>query len=149
MTFFATLNIYSVYQMQKYAEGSDIIITMLQHFFLGISSIYIVQNIYLIAGYLPSKEDWKYGKNYYKSQRRKLTRIHILRFSDKQVGRKQIFISFTICSILFGINYFTDIAPSNITIWLAFLVVPLTLDIIEKKNTQLTDGTLTETKPSR
>jgi hypothetical protein len=138
MTFFASLNIYAVYQMQRNSEGSDIIITMLQHFILGISSIYIVQNIYLIVGYFPS-EDWKDLKDYGRN-RRKLTTLHILRFSDQQVRLKQILICFIICSLMFGVNYFMDIVPPNLAIWFAFILVPIALKFFEEKAKNKTEN---------
>jgi len=143
MTFFASLNIYAVYQMQRESEGADIVVTLLQHLFLGISSVYIVQNIYLIVGYFPF-EDFKELKHYRKN-RRKLTTLHISRFSDKQVRLKKVFICFAICSSMFGANYFVDIVPPNLAIWFAFILVPMTLELIEKRTNNKTDTVPDET----
>lgn len=131
MTFFASLNIYTVYKMQQIATGTDVILTLFQHLFLGISSVYIIQNIYLIVSYIPT-ENWNEMKRY-KKNRKNITAFHISRFSDKQVRRTHAAICFIACGLLFGINYLLDFVPANLTIWIAFLLVPLLLDAVENR----------------
>jgi hypothetical protein len=119
--------------MQRVATGTDILLTMLQHFFLGVSSIYIIQNIYLIAVYFPV-ENWKELKHY-KKHRKKFTTYHISRFSNEQVKRNHSAICVVVCGLIFSTNYFAKVLPDNLAIWLAFLIVPLILDMIEKRRT--------------
>lgn len=117
--------------MQQIATGTDVILTLFQHLFLGISSVYIIQNIYLIVSYIPT-ENWNEMKRY-KKNRKNITAFHISRFSDKQVRRTHAAICFIACGLLFGINYLLDFVPANLAIWIAFLVVPLLLDAVENR----------------
>lgn len=97
----------------------------LQFFLLGVSSIYITQNYMLLVAFLPSKN------SNYRQDLNEISKIHIDRFSDKQVltGHSTLCILYT--GAIYGLNYNYQVLPRHTVIWLVFLTFPLFLRLID------------------
>jgi hypothetical protein len=125
MMLLSAYHIYAVYKMGvistiQYTSNDLFYIT--QYFLLGISSIYFMQNFFLLISLLPGKrgndrESFQDAKN-----------EHIARFSDFQIHktRSLIIVAFTIFA--FGYNYFTQSFPPNLIIWAILVLFPLILN---------------------
>lgn len=112
-------NILKVYQnkdithMTSLSESS---FAFLQFFFLGISSIYIAQNIIMISAFLP-------GENYLDTVR-EIADVHIERYSDEQVYLFDAVLVLIISLVAFGINYKYQYLPANFMIWMMITITP-------------------------
>lgn len=97
----------------------------LQYFFLGISAIYILQNYYMIAMFLPSKN------SNYKDDFREAVSEHIKRYSDRQVlvGHSLFCIVFT--ALIYGLNYKFEILPRHTMIWLVIFSFPILIGLYD------------------
>ncbi|MGB3453296.1 MAG: hypothetical protein WBA59_05680 [Moheibacter sp.] len=97
----------------------------LQYFFLGISAIYILQNYYMIAKLLPSKN------SNYKDDFREAVSEHINRYSDRQVlvGHSLFCIVFT--ALIYGLNYKFEILPRHTMIWLVIFSFPILIGLYD------------------
>ena len=97
------------------------LITTLQYFLLGISSIYMLRNAYLIFGYLPSKGE---SSSDYKKRRKEISQIHFSRFSNYQVNVwSSVFCVVFIGSIFMANSYINIFSPYTL-IWLVFTLFP-------------------------
>lgn len=97
----------------------------LQYFFLGISAIYILQNYYMIAMLLPSKN------SHYKEDLREAVNEHVNRYSDRQilVGHSLFCIVYT--AVIYGLNYKFEILPRHTMIWLVIFSFPILIGLYE------------------
>jgi hypothetical protein len=112
-------NILKVYQNKDIAHMtslSESSFAFLQFFFLGISSIYIAQNIIMVGAFLP-------GKNYLDTVR-EIADVHIGRYSDEQVYLFDAVLVFVISLVAFGINYQYQYLPTNFMIWTMITITP-------------------------
>ena len=111
----------------KHLNFSHLTIATLQHFFLGISAVYIFSNLLLIAGFLPSKHTRNYRKDL-----KETMNLHLNRYSNKQVESLYAILCLLFLMTIFGLNYKYQILPRNIMIWLAITISPIFLLIINK-----------------
>jgi hypothetical protein len=102
-----------IVNMSSLSESS---FAFLQFFFLGISSIYIAQNIFMVIAFLP-------GKNYLDSVRL-IAEVHIGRYSDEQVYLFDAVLVLVITLIAFGINYKFQYLSTNFMIWTMITITP-------------------------
>lgn len=93
----------------------------IQYFFLGVSTIYILQNLILLVQFLPSSNG-----NYLLDLKENKT-SHINRFSEHQVSIKKSCICILFSTISYTINYSYQILPRHTMIWLVFLTFPILL----------------------
>ncbi len=96
----------------------------LQYFLLGVSAVYIMQNFILLTEFLPSKN------GNYRNDLRENKKIHIDRFSYKQVFIGHSFSGILFASTLYILNYKYQVLPRHTMIWLVFLIFPLVLYFI-------------------
>ncbi|QIL76874.1 hypothetical protein [Hymenobacter sp. HDW8] len=108
----------------------------LQYFLLGVSAVYIMQNMILLSGFLPNKN------GNYKVDLRNHKRDHIERYSDQQVSILSSILCIIFTTTVYGLNYKYQILPRHTMIWLLFLIFPLILILIEKVGAQLARVTL-------
>lgn len=108
----------------------------LQYFLLGVSAVYIMQNMILLSGFLPSKN------GNYRTELRNHKKDHIERYSDQQVSMLSSLLCIIFAITVYGLNYKFQILPRHTMIWLLFLIFPLILILIEKVGAQLTRVTL-------
>lgn len=117
-------NIYRMYQngwMEIPIERISFLI-VLQFFLLGISSVYIVQNIGLLFGYLPGKNRF-FNKEYYRDIK-ELNTMHVTRYSKEQVSISYSVFCILLISALFTLNYYYQFLSRNIAIWVMFFAIP-------------------------
>ncbi len=129
--FFAIDNIYRVYQNNSiensnFIDGSNIAI---QYFLLGISSIYMVQNLNMLVGFLPEKKKF-FNEEYYK-QIQELKDDHVERFSKTQIRRLYSIFCLLFLSVIFFLNYKFKFFPRHVIIWLVFLIFPILINLYE------------------
>lgn len=132
MILFAADNIYKVYQNGQIETTTNLTMSLylgLQYFLLGICSIYIVQNFFMITGFLPSKTTF-FNAEYLRDVKA-LKNKHIERYSDLQIKRIQSFCCIVLAGTFFGINYYYKFLPRNIAIWIVFVILPYILFIYD------------------
>lgn len=120
MLFFAVDNIYRVYQNEDIETSQYFSLGLyigIQFFLLGVSSIYIIQNLIMLFGFLP-------GKNFV-SRIRELQNDHIERYSDEQVYILHSIICILVTGTLYCLNYHYHYLPRHTTIWLGFILFPI------------------------
>jgi len=100
----------------------------LQYFFLGISAVYIMQNYILLATFLPNKN------GNYKNELKENVKVHIARYSDKQVSIGRSVFCILYAGSMFVLNYKYQVLPRNTMVWLVLLTFPLILLIAELIN---------------
>ncbi len=98
---------------------SDSILAFLEFFLLGISSIYIAQNLTMVGAYLP-------GKRYMESVR-EMNEVHLERFSEEQVYAVDSIIISIISLTGFVLNYYFQWVPVNFMIWAMITLAPVLL----------------------
>lgn len=118
------LQIYQNKDIEHLPEVSDKVIAYFQFFLLGVSSIYIAQNLSMISVYIP-------GKNYMQGIRN-MNDIHLSRFSNEQVSIVDSIIMIIITLVGFGLNYFFQFVPINFMIWAMITIAPFLLYLIHK-----------------
>jgi len=132
MVLFAADNIYRTYQNNQIeATGNltDALIIGLQFFLLGISSIYVVQNLFMLFGFLPERDTFFNAR--YLKELKELKNEHIKRYSNEQVTVIHSFLSIAITGAIFYLNYYFQILPRNLAILSVFVVFPYLLNIID------------------
>jgi hypothetical protein len=95
----------------------------LQYFLLGISSIYIIQNFIMLAGFLP--HPWRFFNSEYFSNVQELKEDHIYRYSDQQVTPLHSLICILFIGTIFYLNYHYQMVPKQFAIWMAFVIFPI------------------------
>ncbi len=94
------------------------VIIIVQSFFIGVSSIYIVLNIKLLMDLFPKFNiKRKNLKNHFKP--------YIDRVSDKQIKIADSIFCLIYSSLLYSLNYFYSFLNSGTVIWLVFFSFPL------------------------
>jgi hypothetical protein len=134
MTVFAIYNIWMIYenvQLEKVNHATTWLLDILQYFLLGISAIYIVQNISMLLGFLPEKGKF-FNKEYLKDIK-KLKYKHVDRYSATQLKKSYAYTAAIFAVTIFGMNYFTGFLPGNIVIWVVFVLFPILVAIYEVK----------------
>jgi hypothetical protein len=124
MILLAIDNIYLVYQNGQIEDSVfliDKVYVGLQYFLLGICSIYILQNIMMILGFLPDKHRF-FNKDYFNDVR-ELKKEHVDRYSDNQSNLLLSLICLILSIGFYLINYNFDLLPRNTAIWLVFFVL--------------------------
>lgn len=132
MVLFSADNIFRTYQSGPIETSSnlmDAIFIGLQFFLLGISSIYIAQNLYLLFGFLPGRGEF-FNKAYFKTLK-EVKNDHIKRFSKIQASLAYSISCITLTGITFYVNYHFQILPRNMAIMIVFLVYPYLLNLFD------------------
>jgi hypothetical protein len=132
MMFFAIDNIIRVSQNDAIETVSSLSVGFyigLQYFLLGISSIYFLQNFFMVIEFLPGKTTF-FNKQYFKDIK-ELKKKHIDRYSACQCNKIHSLFCLVFACTIFGINYYYRIIPRNMAIWILFLIVPYFINIYE------------------
>ena len=132
MVIFAVEHIFSVFN-SKNIEDTDVVngsLLTLQYFILGVSSMYILQNLLMVAVYLPSKNSF-YDQAHMKDIK-EMNKTHIERYSDKQVTKIDSILTFIYCSSFYFINFKYQIIPRQTAIWIIILSLPYLIYLKEK-----------------
>jgi hypothetical protein len=137
MCLFAVDNILRVYQNEQIENTVEIthgLYVALQFFLLGVSSIYITQNLMMLWGYLPGKGTFFNSK--YFADVRELNDQHIKRYSDDQVYIGHSIICSILSIALFAVNYYYAILPRHLAIWAVFAIVPLLMSTFQSRTSE-------------
>ncbi|WP_124019302.1 hypothetical protein [Flavobacterium sp. A45] len=121
----ATENIIRTFQNEQIENTEDIssgFYIGLQYFLLGVSSVYIVQNYFMILGFLPSKERF-FNKQYYK-ELKELKNDHIKRYSMQQIDILHSLYCIVFTGGIFSLNFYYKVVPKHIAIWIVFVTFP-------------------------
>jgi hypothetical protein len=109
----------------SFQEG---VFVFVQYFLLGISAIYIAQNINMILGFLPDKGERIFQSS---SRRKVLKKDHIERFSEKQVSVWYSSFCLVFSASLFWFNYEFKIISKQSVIWIVFVSFPILIYCFE------------------
>jgi hypothetical protein len=126
-------NIYSVYQNPAIENTDNLVYALYiaaQFFLLGISSIYIVQNYFMLAEFIPTRERF-FNETYYK-ELNKLKKKHIDRYSQEQVSKLDSLLCVLITGTIYGLNYYFHFVPRNFIIWIVFVLFPIIINLFER-----------------
>lgn len=132
MMLFAFDNIYRVYQNEQIENTADVthgFYIGIQFFLLGVSCIYIVQNIIMLMGFLPGKSTF-FNAQYFRDLE-ELKNTHVKRYSDKQVSILHSSFCMFFTGIIFFLNYHYQILPRHVAIWAVFVIFPFVLMIYD------------------
>lgn len=132
MVLFAVDNIYRTYQTQDIEVVSSIpsgLLIGLQFFLLGICSIYIAQNFFMLMMFLPGKGTF-FNAQYFR-ELRELKEDHINRYSERQVSFFHSLLCLVITGGVFYLNYQYQILPRNLAIWMVFVILPFLLYVFD------------------
>ena len=134
MIVFAFVYVKSVLQMKNVehliSEGRvwDGAYVFFEHFLLGASGAYILQNVFMLVGYFPSKHN---ASNYSNSVR-ELNNFHIDRYSSDQVERRESLFILVLVGGMLAANYHFKIVQPNFAIWMCLIVVPIFVALFGK-----------------
>ena len=112
MIVFAVDNTYQVFQneqIENITNTSDALYVALQYFLLGVSSIYMVQNILLIGAYFPGRDEF-FNEAHFKTVS-ETNKKHIERYSKEQVSALHSFYCILFAAAIFGLNYYFENFP--------------------------------------
>jgi hypothetical protein len=140
MFLFAIDNIIGVFHLEKIENTSEFIDKLyigIACFFLGISTIYIVQNCEMLAGFWPTKN------TPYSETLKKIKNEHLSRYSDKQVNKRHSILCIIFALSIFVSNFFFQFVECNLAIWIVFVILPFVLKIYDRINVKA-ELTLTE-----
>jgi hypothetical protein len=131
MALFAVDNVYSLYQqsLQNTVDLTKATYFALHYFLLGVSSMYMVQNLFLLTGFLPGKTTFFNAQ--YSLEVQLLKQTHIQRYSDRQVPILYSLFCLLFAGTAFGLNYHFQLLPRNSMIGIVFVSFPCLLALME------------------
>ncbi len=106
------------------------LLLIIQYFLLGVSSMYILQNLFMLIEYLPSKQ--RFYNKLHRKEIKIMNNIHIGRYSDKQVKFSDATFCFVYCVFLYTLNYLYNFIPRHTAIWIVFLTFPIVLSVKDR-----------------
>ena len=130
MAILASDNIYRLYsgdQIEATQEFHSALFIFGQYFLLGVSSIYIVQNFYMLLEFLPNRN------SNYKRDYKELKKRHIERYSIEQIKKSHALLCVLFTTLIFYLNYYYNLFPRNFVIWSVFLLFPLIIHFINQR----------------
>lgn len=132
MSIFSLVYIYRVYHFQYFTGiySIDYFINILQHFLLGISLVYIIQNLRMVAVYVPSKNSF-FDKDHL-TRIARMNKLHIGRFSLEQVRIKDSLLLSMVSVVVFSANYIFNFLPELTLIWIVFWTAPFLIAIKDR-----------------
>ncbi len=135
MIIFAIDHIYRVFNFKYFIDNKTINdgVNTVQYFLLGISLIYIFQNMYMLLVYLPDKRWYNEDKI---NDIKIMNNTHIERYSNSQIKITDALIVLLFTSGIYYLNYHYKIIPRNTLIWILFWIFPFIIwckELIIKK----------------
>ncbi len=128
----ATENIIRIFHNEQIENTEDITSGFyigLQYFLLGISSVYIAQNYFMLMGFLPGKGTF-FNQQYFKDLK-ELKSEHIKRYSTEQIDILHSLFCIVFTSGIFYLNFYYKVVPKHIAIWIVFVTFPFVIYIYE------------------
>lgn len=137
MIIFAVDHIYRVFTFDYFVDNKMLNegLNVLQYFLLGVSLIYIFQNVNMLLVYLPERSSW-YGKEQMQDIRR-MNKVHIGRYSSNQIKIIDAFMALLFASGIYYWNFRYQIMPRHTLIWLLFWIFPFVIWCKEAINKKL------------
>ena len=105
------------------SESFDYPIRILSFFLLGISAIYVVNNLRQVLEIL-------FWRGYAKKEKRKVRRRHFLRFSKRQLPGWQAACCLAYAAVVFGLNMRYGVMPRITAIWFVIVSFPPLLGLL-------------------
>ena len=102
---------------------TDSLLTIVDHFFLGVASLYIAQNLSMLLSFLPSEG---FFQNYKEGRKE-----HIDRYSSKQAKTTHAIMILALGGGFYLLNYFMGLLSYSTAIWLTLLFIPLIIQIMD------------------
>lgn len=133
MLLLALDNMLSMYQYRAINStnytSQDLFIGM-QFFLLGVSCMYVAQNLFLLMGFLPGRGSL-FNASYF-DELIEVKRTHIERYSDRQVDIGHSIICIVVVTSVYWLNYTYNYLPCRTIIWASFVFFPLLIDWTSK-----------------
>jgi hypothetical protein len=137
MAVFAVLYVVKVLQMAGVEELLSenqllaAIEVFVEHFLLGASGAYILQNLVMLGAYLPDKNRM-FNKAYF-ADVREINQSHIERYSADQIDKREALFVLGLAGALFVGNYHFQIAPRGLVVWFSLTVIPLLVGLLSRR----------------
>lgn len=131
---FAIDNIIRVFSNGDIDQQNSLMMSVevaIQYFFVGISSVYVVQNIYMLLAFLPEKNT-KYKQTLYAAKK-----MHLDRYSDLQISIIAALLCICYCTLFFVLNSIYNFIPRHTMIWFVIVTFPILLHLqkwVRQKN---------------
>ena len=122
-------NVFAIYgkgDLETSRYFSDNLLLGIQYFLLGISAIYVFQNLILLTGFLPDRTQ------VYPKTLKETLKDHVERYSEEQVSPIDSLICVLYCGVFYYLNYSFSILPRNSMIWIVIISFPLFLMLLNK-----------------
>lgn len=103
----------------------------IQYFFVGISSVYVVNNIFMIFAFLPEKNT-PYKQTLYLAKK-----MHLDRYSDVQVATMDTIFCICFSVFIYVLNSIYGLVPRHTIIWFVIVTFPFLLQLaksLRRKN---------------
>lgn len=123
MIFFAsdyTYNIYMTGEMEDSLNFGQGLYNVVQYFLLGVSTVYIVHNLFMITDFIPSKA----SISNYSKELTEIKEKHVNRYSKKQVKIPVSLLFLGLSALVFFLNNYFQLVPSHTAIWILFVSFP-------------------------
>ena len=130
MLLFAADNMYGMYHYDQIENMTDLYLALyaaLQFFLLGVSSMYIVQNFFMLTEFFPGKHTF-FNKEYFRDLK-ELKKKHIDRYSTTQVNPVHSLFCVLFAGSFFAINYHYQLLPRHLAIWIVLFSFPYVIMI--------------------
>ena len=110
-----------------------------EYFLFGVASIYFLNNALMMVGFLPIIHSLLSTSTISKSYKDNITILknrHIKRYSSTQVITLHSIICILTLVALFYFNHIYEILPRHVATWIAFIVFPISINLITKKTSE-------------
>lgn len=118
-----TIRVFSNGDIDQQGSLTTSIEVAIQYFFVGISSVYVVQNIYMLYAFFPEKNT-KYNQTLYAAKK-----MHLDRYSDLQVSSIDTLLCICYCALFFVSNSMYNFIPRYTMIWFVIVTFPIFLHL--------------------
>ncbi|MET3732619.1 hypothetical protein [Moheibacter stercoris] len=119
------IQVYSKGDMEFSKESIENFTLGIQYFLLGISSVYVFHNSMLILDLLPDRS------GNYRDKLKKSVKKHAKRYSDEQLETQNALFCMLFCGIIYSLNFYFDLFPRNILIWMVIISFPIIFHLFE------------------
>ena len=122
-------NIFTIYgkgDLETSKYFSDNLLLGIQYFLLGISAVYVFQNLILLTGFLPDRTQ------IYPKTLKENVKDHVERYSEEQVNPIDSLICVLYCGVFYYLNYSFSILPRNSMVWVVIISFSLFLMLLNK-----------------
>ncbi len=103
---------------------------LIECFLLGISGVYIGQNLSMLAGYIPGKNDTQFL-----ARIKRLSGDHVRRYSSEQANPRLAVTVACVCFSGFGLNYALHWVSPDLAVWAALALIPSMIRMLSSVET--------------